>query len=40
MMENALGGQMESASIISVILASFAVVVALLMRRFSGRMQM
>ena len=40
MMENALGGQMESASIISVILALFAVSVALLMRRFGGRMQM
>ena len=40
MMEHALGGQMESASIISVILAFFAVGVALLMRRFSGRMQM
>jgi len=40
MMEHALGGQMESASIVSVILAFFAVAVALLMRRFGGRMQM
>lgn len=40
MMEHALGGQFESASIISVILAGFAVMVALLMRRFGGRMRM
>jgi iron(III) transport system permease protein len=40
MMEHALGGQFESASIISVILAFFAVTVALLMRRFGNRMEM
>lgn len=40
MMEHALGGQMESASIISVILAAFAVVVSILVRRFGMRMQM
>lgn len=39
MMEYALGGQMESASIVSVILASFAIVVAIVVRKFGYRMQ-
>lgn len=39
MMEHALGGQMESAAIISVILSFFAVTVALFVRRYGSKMQ-
>ncbi len=39
MMEYALGGEMESASIVSVILVGFAIVVAVFVRRFGYRME-
>ncbi len=39
MMEYALGGEMESASIVSVILACFSVVVAIFVRKYGYRMQ-